>query len=139
MPILVPNIGEVRLLRYIIGDTTPSQGLVLHLYSNNKAPAETDTESNYTAPTALGYAPSTLSPSSWSVGTDGSSGTSSALYNNGITFTFGTAASTQNVYGYYVTDTSNNLLWAENFPNGQPFALPASGGEIAIRPQVQLS
>ena len=139
MPILVSNIGEVRLLRYIIGDTTPSQGLVLHLYSNNKAPAETDTESNYTAPTALGYAPSTLSPSSWSVGTDGSSGTSSALYNNGITFTFGTAASTQNVYGYYVTDTSNNLLWAENFPNGQPFALPASGGEIAIRPQVQLS
>ena len=79
----------------------------------------------------------TLSPNSWAVSTDGS-GTSSALYNNGITFTFGTASGVQNVYGYYVTDNSNNLLWAERFP-GAPFALPQSGGEIAIRPQVQLS
>jgi len=136
MPLLVPNVGEVRLLQYIVGNASPTS-LVLNLYTNNKTPAEADTVSSYTAATASGYSSSTLSPASWSISTDGS-GTSSALYNNGITFTFGTAASTQNVYGYYVTDNSSNLLWAEIFP-GAPFALPASGGEIAIRPQVQLS
>ena len=135
MPLLVPNVGEVRLLQYIVGNASPTS-LVLNLYTNNKTPAEGDTVSSYTAATASGYSSSSLSTASWSIGTV--SGTSSALYNNGITFTFGTAASTQNVYGYYVTDNSSNLLWAEIFP-GAPFALPASGGEIAIRPQVQLS
>ena len=139
MPILVPNVGERRLLQYIIGNATPTN-LQLRLYAfpvSQSTPAETDDFSTYTEPTATGYAVATLSPNSWAVSTDGS-GTSSALYNNGITFTFGTAASVQNVYGYYVTDNSNNLLWAERFP-GAPFALPTSGGEIAIRPQVQLS
>ena len=137
MPLLVPNVGEVRLLQYIVGNASPTS-LILNLYTNNKSPAEADTVSSYTPATAAaGYSAATLSTASWSISTDGS-GTSSALYNNGITFTFGTAASTQNVYGYYVTDNSSNLLWAEIFP-GAPFALPASGGEIAIRPQVQLS
>ena len=139
MPLLVPDVGEVRLLQYIVGNASPTS-LILNLYTNNKTPAEGDTMAgatpSYTAATASGYSAATLSTASWSIGTV--SGTSSALYNNGITFTFGTAASTQNVYGYYVTDNSSNLLWAELFP-GAPFALPASGGEIAIRPQVQLS
>lgn len=136
MPLLVPDVGEVRLLQYIVGNASPTS-LILNLYTNNKSPAESDTVSSYTPATAAaGYSAATLNKDSWSIGTV--SGTSSALYNNGITFTFGTAASTQNVYGYYVTDNSSNLLWAEIFP-GAPFALPASGGEIAIRPQVQLS
>ena len=135
MALLVPNVGEVRLLRYIIGNASPTS-LQLHLYTNNRTPDEADTEASYTTAVAIGYGVATLSPSSWSVGTD--SGTSSALYNSGITFTFGTAASTQNVFGYYVSDNLGNLLWSERFP-GAPFALPSSGGEIAIRPQVQLS
>lgn len=136
MALLVPNVGEVRLLRYIVGNASPSN-LQLHLYTNNRDPQEADTYGSYTTATAIGYEPSILYTNSWSVGTDGSQ-VSSALYNNGITFTFGTASNTQNVYGYFVTDESNNLLWAEKFP-GAPFALPSSGGEIAIRPQVQLS
>lgn len=135
MPLVVPDVGEVRLLRYIVGNTYPTS-LILQLYTNDLTPVDTSTDLSFTSATATSYAPATLSPNSWGIGT--TSGTSSALYNSGITFTFGTAAATQNVYGYYVTDQAGALLWAERFP-GAPFALPQSGGEIAIRPQVQLS
>jgi|688.fasta_scaffold177876_2 hypothetical protein len=138
MPLVVPNIGETRLLRFLIGNASPTN-LQLHLFTaptSSSFPTEDTVIGDFTTATASGYAPATLSTASWSVGTD--AGVSSALYNFGITFTFGTASGTQNVYGYYVSDNTGNLLWAERFP-GAPFALPQTGGEIAIRPQVQLS
>lgn len=133
MALVVPNVGEVRLLRYIVNNVSPTN-LVLHLYVNDVTPSELDSTSTFTEATSSGYSSATLSGSSWSVGT--TDGTSSALYSAGITFTFSVGES---VYGYYVTDTpTGNLLWAERFP-GAPFALPSGGGEIAVRPQVQLS
>lgn len=139
MPLVVPNLGEVRLLKYIVNNISPTN-LVLHLYTNDvdlsteefKAGGDGGT-SSFTEVTAAGYTAVTLTGSSWTVST--SSGITSAVYNSSITFSFTTGV---DVYGYYVTNTSDQILWAEKFP-GAPFTLPSTGGDIAIRPQIQLN
>lgn len=140
MPIVVPDAGERRLLEYIV-NKTPVTNMILHLYSNNvNLTTETFTYDSFTKATgAPGSSAPNVPPAvpllgvNWSAGT--TSGISSAVYSSSITFTFSAAASIQ---GYLVTDTSNNILWAEEFP-GAPFTLPSAGGEISIRPQVQLN
>lgn len=133
MPLVVPDSGEVRLLQYIVNKTSPTN-LVLHLYTNDLDLTGDDfVTGDFVEATASGYSSVTLTGAGWTAST--TSGVSAAIYDNGITFSFAVG---QDVQGYYVTDTSNNILWAEEFP-GAPFALPSAGGDIAIRPQVQLS
>ena len=130
---VVPDEGERRLLEYIVNKTAPTN-LVLHLYINSVSlSGETFTASSFTEANASGYASETLVGSNWTVATDG--GVTTAVYNTTITFMFDVG---QSVYGYYVTNTSGGILWAEEFP-GAPFNLPAGGGEISVRPQVQLN
>lgn len=135
MSLVVPDEGERRLLEYIVGKNALSDGkLVLHLYSNNlNLSGETFSAGSFTEANASGYAAVTLTGSNWTAAT--TSGTSAATYSTGITFTFSVG---QDIQGYYVTNTSNQILWAEEFP-GAPFSLPRSGGEIAVRPQIQLN
>jgi hypothetical protein len=130
MALVVPDSGEVRMLGYIV-----NRPLVLHLYTNQVVlEQETFTSSTFVNPPQIsGYAAKTLAGSEWTVNT--TAGVSSAIYPTGQTYSFSTQ---QDIQGYYVTDGSNNILWAEEFP-GAPFQLPSSGGEIAIRPQIQLN
>ena len=133
MPLVVPDTAEVRLLEYIVNKSSPTN-LVLHLYTNTvDLSTETFTTGSFTEVSASGYAPVTLTGSNWSAST--STGISSAAYSTGITFSFTAGV---DVRGYYVTNTSNQILWAEEFP-GAPFTLPSTGGDIAIRPQIQLN
>jgi len=134
MALVVPDEGERRLLEYIV-NKTPTTDLVLHLYVNSVSlSSESFTTSSFTEATASGYASATLTGSNWTVSTAGS-GVTTAIYNTSITFTFSTG---QSVYGYYVTNTASQILWAEEF-SGAPFNLPVGGGEISVRPQVQLN
>lgn len=133
MPLVVPDSAEVRLLEYIVNKTSPTN-LVLHLYENDvDLSTEGFSTGSFTEVTASGYAPVTLTGSNWSAGT--STGISSAVYGTGITFSFTVGVDVQ---GYYVTDTSDRIMWAEEFP-GAPFTLPSTGGDIAVRPQIQLN
>jgi hypothetical protein len=133
MALVVPDAGEVRLLEYIVNKSSPTN-LVLHLYTNDvDLSTETFTNGSFTEVAASGYAAVTLVGANWSAST--ATGISSAVYNTGITFSFTVGVDVQ---GYYVTNTSNAILWAEKFP-GAPFSLPTTGGDIAIRPQLQLN
>lgn len=133
MALVVPDEGERRLLEYIVNKASPTD-VVIHLYINSvDLTTETFTAASFTEANASGYASETLTGANWTVATDG--GVSTAVYNSTITFLFEAG---QSVYGYYITDTSGNILWAEQFP-GAPFNLPVAGGEIAVRPQVQLN
>jgi hypothetical protein len=133
MPLVLPDEGERRLLGYIVNKTAPTN-LVLHLYTNSvNLSTETWTASSLTEATGAGYSSVTLTGGNWTVSTN--AGVSAAVYNTTVTFSFSVG---QDVQGYYVTDTSNNILWAEEFP-GAPFSLPSTGGDITIRPQVQLN
>lgn len=137
MPLVVPNAGEVRLLEMIVGKTPlPSGELVLHLYTNQvDLTDETVEESNFTEASASGYAAVTLTGANWTASTDLATGVSTAVYDTNVTFTFNVG---EDVYGYYITNNAGQILWAEEFPSA-PFALPSTGGEISIKPQVQLS
>lgn len=133
MALVVPNSGEVKLLEYIVNKTSPTN-LVLHLYVNQvDLSTEAFSTGSFTEASESGYAAVTLTGSNWTAST--TTGVSTAVYDTGITFSFTVG---QDVYGYYVTNTANSIMWAEEFP-GAPFSLPSGGGEIAVRPQVQLN
>jgi hypothetical protein len=141
MSLLVPDIGEILMLQYLVnmistdGTAAPASGQrLLRLFTNNLTPAESTTLSTVTeALGATGYLPVTLVGSSWT--TTQTAGTTTAVYSE-QTFTFTTAVT---VYGYYVTTIygSPALLWLERF-SGAPFILPAGGGQIAISPRISL-
>ena len=136
MPLVVPDEGERRLLRYIVNQTPPTD-LVLRLYTNSiDLSTESWNAASLTEASGAGYASIPLTGANWTVST-AAGGVTAAVYNTTVTFTFSEA---RDIQGYYMTDNSTppNILWAEEFP-GAPFSLPSSGGEITIRPQVQLN
>lgn len=150
MALVVPNAGEVKLLEYLVNAATPDD-LVIHLYAAAVASSPIDLSvedfvvgdfSSY-VPANSGYQANTLTSTiggvaQWVVTTDSGTGVSSAAYTSGVTFTFSATTTASTVWGYYVTNNDGTTcLWAEEF-SGAPFILPAGGGQIAIKPQIQL-
>ena len=142
MALVVPNTGDVLLLKYIVNQLSQDGGAgpvggerVLRLFSNNLVPAKSTVLSDITETTLTGYTAVTLAGANWTVYTS-TAGTNSAVYSE-QTFYFGTTAT---IYGYYVTTTemTPSLLWVERFSTA-PFTLPAGGGEIAITPRITLN
>lgn len=133
MAIVCPDVnGEILLLQYIVGMVNAGHP-VLHLYSNDITPSDSTVIGDLTqVSTATGYAAKTLLSSNWT--TTQSSGVTTAVYSE-QTFTFTTNAT---AYGYYFTDTSNNLLWLERF-SGAPFEIPDGGGVISITSKLSLN
>jgi len=133
MSFLVPNAGEIRMLRFVTGNTAPGT-LTLRLYENNKTPEEGDTVSDYTEVSGYGYSAISLSGANWDFTTDGD-GVSTATYNSAQTFTF--TGGPVVIYGYYITDGGGNLVWVERFSVAS-VTIPAGGGEIEITPYLGL-
>lgn len=132
MALIVPaQKGEILMLQYIVG-LVDAGNPVLHLFGNNVTPTNTTVIGDLTQCTSAGYAPITLVSANWT--TTQSAGVTTAVYSE-QTFAFGTNAT---AYGYYVTDTSGNLLWLEMF-NGAPFNLPDGGGNISVTTKITLN
>lgn len=132
MALLVPDVGEVEMLKRILNFSATGD-VRIHLYANNYTPVEGSIVGNFTECSAAGYAAITLTGASWSIAT--ATGTSEAAYAQ-QTFTF---TATQVVYGYYVTNSANTIvLWAELFTGG-PFNIPAGGGSVKVTPKIQLA
>jgi|SRR6056297_2402172 len=132
MALLVPDVGEVELLSRALNLNTPDD-VVLHLYTNDKTPAEGDVAGDYTESTGAGYSAQTLTGASWSVTT--TTGTTTGEYPQ-VTYTY--TAAEPNIYGYYVTNSAGStLLWAERFSDG-PYAIPSGGGSVKITPKIEL-
>lgn len=134
MTLIAPKAGEILLLRYIVNlarDNTDHN--VLHLYDNDVTPSETSTAASFTEPSlAIGYAAITLVGSLWTIQQVGD--VTTAVFSE-QTFTFTTGAE---VFGYFVTDTSGSILWAERLLADGSFELPAGGGTVAITPALTL-
>lgn len=128
MALLVPTVGENKLIEFALGKSTPGDQ-ILHLYVNNYTPVDGDTSASYTEMSTLGYAAKTLTKGSWTVAQN--AGVAQATYaDQTFTFTAGTAVT---VYGYYVTDTTTGtLLWAEKF--GTALTVQYAGDQIIISP-----
>jgi hypothetical protein len=141
MPLVVPDKAEILLLEYIVNiNRDNTEHPVLHLYSNNIDPedgshgvsGEDFSTGTFTEASAAGYSAITLTGAGWT--TTQVTGITTAEYNV-VTFTFTTG---ENIYGYYVTDTNDSIIWAERFP-GAPYSIPGGGGDIGIGPQITLS
>lgn len=131
MALLVTNEGEVIALKALLNHTA-GQNLVLKLFKSNTTPAEADTAGTYTEADFTGYSAVTLTGSSWTV-TPGAP--SSASYAQ-QTFTSSADQSAQNVYGYFLVQTSSGtLVYAERF-TGAPFVIQNNGDNIKVTPTI---
>lgn len=129
MALLVPDQGEKIALEALLNKTAP-QDLDLCLYTNNKTPAEADTEAGYTEAAGFGYALVQLLASNWTVTTGAPS---SAAYPEQV-FTFTGALG--NVYGYFLKQrTSGKLVYAERFTNG-PYNVQNNGDQVKVTPTI---
>lgn len=128
MALVVPNVGEVKLLKYMLNNQT-ALDQILHLYSNDPSLSQNSVIGDFSEVSAAGYSAVTLAGTSWSVNNLTSTGSYTEQ-----TFTFSTSAT---AYGYYVTTSANDLLWCERFTTA-PFSLPGSGGQIQITLNITL-
>lgn len=124
MALYVPQVGLTRMLDEIIGDT-----LTLRLFSNNHTPAAGDTSSDYTEVSGSGYSAQALTFANWTTTADNPAYTT---YNDFVTFNFTGAPG--NVYGYYITRASGEVVLAQVFPSA-PF-VPVNGSYIKIKPRI---
>lgn len=132
MTLLVPDVGESRMLQAIVNKTAP-ETLILHLYTSNTTPAEGDTTATYTEASGFGYASVTLTAASWTV----TAGAPSHIDFAQQIFTF--TGNLGNVYGYYINQTTSTILmWAERFTDG-PYNIVNNGDQIKITPYIELA
>jgi len=133
MPLVVPNDGELVLLRMMLKDASNSDTFLLRLYKNNYTPDQNSVLSSFTEADFTNYTQATIARGDWSApSTSGGSGSTTAAQKS---WTCG--ASTNTVYGYYVVDSgSSKVLWAEKF--SVPRAL-INGDTINLNPAFTLS
>ena len=119
MALLVPDVGEARLLLELLDGGTTRENWSLRLYKNDITPAEGDVAGTYTVADFTDYANETLTRTvnngvTWAtVGTSG--GTTSSEYVE-QSWTVNSGGSAQDIYGYYfIGATSTLLVLAERF------------------------
>jgi len=130
MALNVPHTGENIALEALVNKTAP-QNLVLKLYSNNITPADTDTAGTYTEATFTGYSAATLTGASW-----GSASGGTITYGSQQTFTRSSTGTTENIYGYYVVQSSSGTLVYSERDGSAPFAVTNNGDAIKITPTI---
>lgn len=106
---------------------------VLHLYQNNYTPVEASVLGNFTEATFTGY--SSVALTSWSLPVLTSP--YQQITSAAVPFTVGTVGTGNNIYGYYVTDGSGNVLWAERDGNA-PIAMSTTGAQYTVIPRFSL-
>jgi len=127
MSLKVPNQGEQVLIGWI-RDRLIAEGMI-HLYKAVHVPADVDQVADYEESSFPGYSAQTLD--TW---------LNVALTFEGVAQIVGdvavftaTDASEEQVFGYFVTDGDDNLLWAEQLP--APVDVGAPGNKVNIVPQ----
>jgi hypothetical protein len=138
MPGLVPDEGEVRMLRTVLGAVT-AEVLSLRLYVNDKVPALDDSADDYVEMSGHGYAPIYLGANAWAFAmADPGTGTPARAEAPVQTFAFPAGGATVHVFGsVLVGDTSGILYGAARFDDG-PYRVTNPGDFIEVTPRVLL-
>lgn len=130
MALNFPDVGENLALEMITNKTAP-QNLVLKLYSNNITPSDTDTAATYTEATFTGYSAITLTGASWGAASGGT-----ITYGSQQTFTRSSTGTTENIYGYFVIQTTSTVLLYSERDASAPFAVTNNGDAVKITPTI---
>lgn len=134
MSITIPSQGEIILL-----DSMTGFDMDLRLYTTDVTSGLTDaqidalTESSFTEATFTGYSAKTLTGASWTT----TAGTPSTAVYAAQTFTCTSDGALQNVYGYYVTRSSDgDLIYFERFAS--PIQIQFAADALTITPRMTL-
>ena len=127
MSLKIPNVGELVILDQLRGAW--GNTLILHLYQNNYSPVDGSVIGSFTEATFSGYATQTCASWSAAATVSGRASTSATAR----TFTNSTGSVGNSIYGYYVTDGSGNLMWAEADPSA-PVGMNNPGDSYTVTP-----
>lgn len=135
MDIVVPDVGEVALLAILRAEFN-SAYVHYHLYQTDITPSETDILTDYSANEAdySGYGYQSVG----AFGTPSTSSGTTSMVAGGLLFQHNGGATSNTIYGYYVTDVSDaELLWAEKFSSSKTMATTAD--KIMVTPRLELA
>jgi hypothetical protein len=127
MALLVPNVGEARLLTYTLKTNKPTY-YYLRLFKNDYTPVEGSVIGDFTVANGTGYGEATITNATdWTIETGG--GGAGVTTGTCAEKTFTWTADGCALYGYYVVDKtgSEEVLWAERFSDA-PHTIPTGGG-----------
>ena len=137
MALVVTDVGADMILKAYFNNGWPTAGnnLTMHLYTNNYTPVDTSANANFTEASGGDYAAKTLAHGNW---THNAANDPSDVTYAQQTYTFnGALSGNASVYGYYIKDEDDNVIWAEQFAS--PFTPANNGDNIQITPQFQAS
>lgn len=137
MPLTVVDTGALAQLKIFFNNirATGGNNLTLKAYTNNVAIDDTKVAADFTEANGGGYAAKTLTMGSWTC--QMVSNIAEASYAQ-QTWTFtGPLTGNPDIYGYYVVDADNVLLWAE--PLAQKFTPANNGDKLNVTPKFQAS
>jgi hypothetical protein len=126
------NSGKEIALKYLTGNISTTEILLVKLFTNNTTLSVNDTAASYTEVVngTGGYSYKTLSASSWNV-----SGNIAAYPSQTWTFT----GAVGNIYGYYVIrQTTGDLVFSEKFSGG-PYNVQTNGDNISVTINLTIS
>ena len=137
MALVLTDVGADNMLKAYLNNDWPTAGnnLTLDLYTNNYTPVDTSANANFTVAAGGGYAQKTLDHGNWTV-TPGNDPSDAVYAQQTFTFT-GNLTGNASVYGYYVKDEDDSVIWAEEFAS--PFTPANNGDNIKITPKIELS
>lgn len=139
MAIVVPDVGEVKLLNDLLAGGT-LENWTLKLFKNDLTPTDDTVIGDFTEADFTNYATKTLTRAvgagNW--GTPATAGgTTSSTYNSGTPLSWTCGASGNTIYGYYVVGaTSGTLLFCERFATARVLA---STDVLNLTPVLQLA
>ncbi len=134
MSLVLTDVGADAILEAYFNDTWPAGGinLTLRLFVTDVTPSQSG--DTLIEATGGGYAAIELTNGSWVI--TPANDPSDAIYAQ-QTFTFTGALTTNTtVYGYYITDADDVVIYAEAIT---PFSPVSSGDNIKITPKFEMS
>jgi hypothetical protein len=135
MPLVVPAVGEIAMLGYLVGLTPTTEDLELRLFKSNNQPGQTDVLGDYTEANFIGYSRITIPAGAWTL-TPGAPSQAAAPQQ---IFTSSAAQTQQLIYGYMlVRVTTGDLVAVERFFDG-PYPVAALNDRVRVTPQITAS
>jgi hypothetical protein len=126
MPAVLTNDGAEALALVAYGKRAFS-ALTVGLFCNQHTPAVTDTYSDYVPSPLTSEQP--IDAATWNGAAANGAWTGSCAP---LTFRLSPHTGGQFIYGYYVRDQSNRIIWAEAYTT--PYPVPTGGTFWAVAP-----
>lgn len=137
MPLILSDVGADEFLKTYFNNSRPGGGnnLAIRLFVNDISPVDTHVTADFTEAVGGGYVSKALLNGSWTV--NPVLDPSEAVYSEQTWVFTGALSGGASIYGYYVLDAGNTLIWAERF--SQSFTPSSNGDTLKIMPKFQMS